>query len=111
MICRYCQQECQPIQKGPLPNGLYENRIAHCNVCNVGYFDRFHCLYTTLNGKSYSVTYMDDHPGHWTSVYQHHAPYRPGSAHSDRIILSFKFHVKFTPTNFKDKLKLYLLFS
>ena len=111
MICHYCQQECRPIQKGPLPNGLHENRIAHCDPCNVRYFDSFHCVCCQLDGKDFSVSYPDNRPPHWTSVYQHGVTNPYSDCISDIIVLSFKFHVKFTPANFKEKLKLYLLFS
>jgi len=82
-------------------SGLYENRIGRCSACWVDYFKAFHVLNCQINGKNYSVSYMDDHPDHWTSIYQG----------STAIVLNFKFNVKFTPTNFKEKLKLYLLFS
>lgn len=108
MICRYCQQECRPITPGPLPNGLHENRIAHCDQCNVKYFDSFHVLVCNIGNTEFSVSYMDDHPNHWTSVYQYNAIERPKSID---IALSLKSYVKFTPANFKKKLKLYLLFS
>ena len=111
MICLYCQQECRPIIPGPLPNGLHENRIAHCDSCNVRYFDRFHVVCCTLDGKEFSVSYMDDHPNHWTSIYQHGITNPYSSCISDSIVLHFKFNVRFTPSNFKEKLKLYLLFS
>jgi hypothetical protein len=110
MICHYCQQECRPIQQGPLPNGLHENRIAHCDPCNVQYFNRFHVVCCTLDGKEFSVSYMDDHPNHWTTIY-HDGPKPFPKYSTNNIALSFKFHVRFTPANFKEKLKLYLLFS
>jgi hypothetical protein len=105
--CIYCQQACQPIIQGPLPN-----RLTHCQHCNVDYYTNFHVINCTLNGKKFSVTYMDDHPNHWTTVYQH-SIISSSSGHniSDEIVLSFQCHVKFTPQNFQEKLKLYLLFS
>ncbi len=110
MKCKYCQQECRPIVQGLLPNGLHENRLSHCDSCNVGYFKGFHVLYCTIDNRHYSVSYMDDHPDHWTSVYQNDIVLSSGTIIYD-IVLSFKFYVKFTPQNFKEKLKLYLLFS
>lgn len=110
MMCRYCQQECRPIQKGYRPCGLYENRIAHCDACNVKYFDSFHVLYCTIDGKDFSVSYMDDHPDHWTAIYRDNIVH-PSGCISNEIVLQFHQNVKLTPDNFRDKLKLYLLFS
>lgn len=108
MNCHYCQQECRPIQKGKLPNGLYENRIAHCDPCNVKYFESFHVVCCSIDTAEYSVSYMDNHPDHWVSIYHYDPIKKPKEIN---IALSFPFYVKFTPANFKEKLKLYLLFS
>jgi hypothetical protein len=111
MKCKYCQQECIKITPRLLMSGLAENRIGRCSACWVDYYKGFHVLNCKLNYKNYSVSYMDDHPGHWTSVYQHGITNPYSNCISDNIVLSFKFHVKFTPSNFREKLQLYLLFS
>ena len=101
MNCQYCNEPCVKIIPHQLENGLYENRIGRCNACQVDYFKSFYVLNCQLNGKPYSVSYSYDHPKHWTCVYQ-------GSA---SIVLQFHQYVEFTPKNFQEKLKLYLLFS
>ena len=111
MNCLYCNQECQLITQGPLPNGLHENRIAHCVPCNVAYYKGFHTISCVLDYKYFSVSYMDNHPNHWTSIYQHNITNSYSNCISDSIVLDFKHNVRFTPTNFKEKLKLYLTFS
>ena len=103
MNCRYCQEECQPIIQGPLPNGSYENRVAQCIPCNVGYFKDFHTVHCWLNEKDYYVIYSDQ-PDHWTTVYC-------VGPRIHEIALAFEFHVEFTPANIKNKLSTYLLFS
>ena len=104
MNCKYCQQECQSITSGPLANGLHENRMARCAACNVDYFKGFHTVHCSLHNDDYYVIYMDFDLDHWTTVY-HKGP----KIHD--IVLSFEFYVQFTPTNIKDKLSTYLLFS
>jgi hypothetical protein len=111
MICRYCQQECLPVTPGPTVDGLFDSRIATCVPCQTDYWDSFHSLRCGWDGKHFEVNYVDNHPNNWTSVYQHYIPIPNSSCVTSKIVLNVKQYIKFTPANFKEKLKLLLLFS
>jgi hypothetical protein len=111
MICPYCQEECRPIIPGPLSNGFYENRIAQCVPCNVDYYGGFHILRCIINNREYFTSKMDAHPNGWTDVRCMDLPSILAFGRSSTIVLHFKHYVNFTPQNFQNKLKLYLIFS
>jgi hypothetical protein len=111
MMCQYCQEECRPIIPGPLSNGLYENRTAQCIPCNVDYYGGCHILRCIINNREYFTSKMDDHPNDWTDVRCMDLPSILAFGRSSTIILHFEHYVNFTPQNFQNKLKLYLIFS
>jgi len=92
MKCNYCNKDCF---------GSYSSWI--CSSCGVEYGDGFTNLICSINENYYMMQYIYD---------------APSLDYKARIIYNGKILVKFgtvpnsiTPTNLKEKIKLYLLLS
>lgn len=99
MNCHYCQKECKTISLG----SSYE-----CKSCNVSYYHTNVNLHCELNGKEYIMQFRYTPTNHPAAIIMKEL-YR--SYPIEEVLTFTKMPSDITPSNVRDKIKLYLLLS
>ncbi len=97
MNCHYCNQVCE---KNEIQS------VDFCHPCQVRYHGVAITLYTNLNGKEYSVKFINGPCDFPTRI----GLSRPGSWVTT-VLFNLTTRPDINPTNIQEKLKLYLTFS